>query len=103
VRCGRRVNELVLDVLELLSRALVVVELVEASDDVRSAWLGDRAAREDLLLATPDTIGPALQRAIDRLRARGEPPLQDGESEPTVLRRLPSSLAARFIPWRRRS
>ena len=80
-RRGRRVDELILDVLELLGGELVVVELVEVTDHVRRLGLGDHAALEDLLLAALEALGPALQRAVDRLRAGRQPALQDGEGE----------------------
>ena len=48
-----------------------------------SAALGSAtvAAGEDLLLAALEPRGAALQRAVDRLRARRQPALQDGERE----------------------
>ena len=60
-RRGRRVDELILDVLELLGGELVVVELVEVTDDVRRLGLGDQAAVEDLLLAALEALGSALR------------------------------------------
>ena len=81
-RRGRRVDELVLDVLELLGGELVVVELVEAADR-RPRHSGSAIAPPARTSCLRRSRRSALrsQRAIDRLRARGEPALQDGERE----------------------
>ena len=43
-RRGRRVDQLLLDLLELLGRELVIVELLEIADGLRGLGLGDRRA-----------------------------------------------------------
>ena len=100
-RRGGRVDELILNVLELLGRELVVVELVEVTDDVRRLGLREHATIEDLLLATLKTLGPALQRPVDRLRTGRQPALQDREREPNRVAALAvRAFAARSIPSR---
>src|ERR1700690_591913 len=59
-RCSCGVDELLLDALKLLSRELFVVELVKVADGLRGTRLRYCAAREDLLLAALEAIGPTL-------------------------------------------
>ena len=79
-RGGRRVDELLLDLLDLLGGVLVVVELVDRRSTSAASALAVGAV-EDLLLAALQPLGAAHQRPVDRLRAGRQPALQDGERE----------------------
>ena len=98
-RRGRRVDELVLD------SSSSSAENSSSSNSSRSlmasAALGSAtaAAGEDLLLAALEPLGAALQRAVDRLRARRQPPLQDREREPDGVAALAVELVGPVHPF----
>src|SRR6185369_2271901 len=91
-RGGRRVDELLLEPLELAGGPLVVVELVKADRELGVARLRRGAAGEDGLLAALEAGGAALERSADRLGARREAALQHREREPDGVAPLAAEL-----------